>query len=73
MELKIKKIGDSLNVSIPHKILEQMNLGEGDSLYITQTPEGIYLTTEDPELKTVIETAKNISDRYCNALQELAK
>ena len=73
MKLKIKKIGDSLSVSIPHEILEQMNVGEGDSLYVTQTPEGIYLTTEDPEFKTVMETARDISDRYRNALQELAK
>ena len=73
MKLKIQKIGDSLTVSIPHKILEQMNMEEGDSLYITQTADGVYLTPEDPEFKIVMEAAKNISDRYSNALQELAK
>ena len=73
MKLKIQKIGNSLSVSIPHEILEQMNLGEGDSIYVAQTPDGIYLTTKDPEFETAMETAKNISDRYRNALQELAK
>ena len=73
MKLKIKKTNGSLSVSIPHKILEQMNVGDGDSIYVVQTPDGIHLTTEDPELKTVMETAKDISDRYHNALQELAK
>ena len=73
MELKIRKIGDSISVSIPQEILEQMNLKEGDSLYVTQTPDGIYLTPNDPEFKMVMEAAKDISDRYSNALQELAK
>ncbi|MGD1920195.1 MAG: AbrB/MazE/SpoVT family DNA-binding domain-containing protein [Pleurocapsa sp.] len=73
MKLKIEKIGDSISANIPQEILEQMNVKEGDDLYITQTPDGIYLTTEDPESKTVMKAAKNISDRYHNALQELAK
>ena len=73
MKLKIQKIGDSLSVSIPHEILEQMNLEEGDSIYVSQTPDGIYLTTKDPEFKTVMETARDISDRYRNAMKELAK
>ena len=73
MKLKIQKIGGSLSASIPSEILEQMNVGEGDSLYVTQTPDGIYLTSNDPEFETAMEAAKNITDRYHNALQELAK
>ena len=73
MKLKIQKIGNSISVSIPQEILEQMNVGEGDSLYLTQTADGVYLTPDDPEFKTVMETANNICDRYCNAMQDLAK
>ena len=73
MKLKIQKIGDSISASIPQEILEQMNLREGDSLYITQTADGIYLTPNDPEFETAMKAANNISDRYQNALQELAK
>ena len=73
MKLKIQKIGDSISASIPQEILEQMNLGEGDSLYVTQTSDGIYLTPNDLEFETAMKAAKDISDRYRNALQELAK
>ena len=73
MEIKIQKIGDSISANIPSEILEQMNVEEGDSIYVAHTPDGIYLTTEDPEFKTVMETANDICDRYRNALQELAK
>ena len=73
MKLKIRKIGNSLGASIPKEILEQMNVGEGDSLYVTQTPDGIKLTPYDPEFESAMKTAKNITNRYRNALKELAK
>lgn len=73
MELKITKIGNSLGASIPQEILEKMNVGEGDSLYVTQTADGIYLSPHDPEFKEVMDAAKDITDRYSNAMKELAK
>jgi putative addiction module antidote len=73
MKLKIRKIGNSLGASIPKEVLEQMNVGEGDSLYVTQTPNGIQLTPYDPEFELAMEAAKNITNRYRNAMKELAK
>lgn len=73
MKLKVQKIGDSISASIPQEILEQMNVEEGDVLYVTQTPDGIYLTPNDPEFEMAMEAAKDITNRYRNALQELAK
>lgn len=73
MKLKIRKIGNSLGASIPKEILEKMNVKEGDSLYVTQTPDGIYLTPYDPEFEEAMEAAKNITNRYRNAMKELAK
>ena len=73
MKLKIRKIGNSLGASIPKEILEQMNVGEGDTLYVTKTPQGIQLTPYDPEFERAMEAAKDITSRYRNALKELAK
>jgi putative addiction module antidote len=73
MKLKIRKIGNSLGASIPKEILEQMNVGEGDTLYVTQTPNGIQLTPYDPEFESAMEAALKITNRYRNALKELAK
>lgn len=73
MKLKIRKIGNSLGASIPQEILKQMNVGEGDTLYVTQTPNGIQLTPYDPEFESAMEAAKKIDSRYRNALKELAK
>ena len=73
MKLKIRKIGNSLGASIPKEILDKMNVREGDNLYVTQTPDGIHLTPYDPEFETAMQAAKDITNRYRNAMKELAK
>ncbi len=73
MELKIRKIGNSLGASIPKEILSQLNVSEGDSLYVTRTPNGIELTPYDPEFQQAMEASRKITSRYRNALKELAK
>ena len=73
MELKIRRVGSLLGAVIPDEVLEKMNVGEGDSLYITYTPDGIKLTPYDPEFESVMEAAKSVSGRYSNAMKELAE
>ena len=73
MELKIRKIGNSLGASIPKEILSQLNVGEGDVLYVIRTPNGIELTPYDPEFQQAMEASRKITSRYRNALKELAK
>ena len=41
--VKIRKIGNSLGVTISAQ-LREMGLGEGDSLFVVRTPNGIELT-----------------------------
>ncbi|WP_319419992.1 AbrB/MazE/SpoVT family DNA-binding domain-containing protein [Pleurocapsa sp. FMAR1] len=73
MKLNIRRIGNSLGASIPKELLDQLNVTEGDCLYVTKTPEGVLITPYDPEFAEVMEAAKGISNRYRNALKELAK
>jgi putative addiction module antidote len=71
--LKIQKIGDALVVTLPEEVLEQLNLSEGDSLFLTETLEGMQLTTGNPEFEKAMKAYKIISEKYKNALRELAK
>ena len=34
--LKIRRVGNSLGVTIPKAALEELNVGEGDVLYLTK-------------------------------------
>ena len=50
-----------------------MNIKEGDTVYISEGPGGIQLTTYDPNFEKVMEAYKKVSKKYNNALRELAQ
>ena len=72
-KVKLRKVGNSLGTSFPKEILNKLGVGEGETLYILETSEGIFLTPYDPNFEKVMDTARKISTRYKNTLKELAK
>lgn len=71
-ELKIRKIGNSLGVTLTEP-LKEMGLSEGDSLYVVHTPTGIELTPYDPDFAEALGDARDFMKDYPNAMKELAK
>jgi putative addiction module antidote len=71
--VKIKKIGESLVITLPQAILQQLNVGEGDSLLLTETPDGIKLNTCNHDFDKAMKAYRKISEKYKDALRELAK
>lgn len=72
MVLTIRKIGNSLGALLPAKVLEKLQVGEGDRLYVIEAPDGIYLTPYDPEFAETMKIAKEAMRRYRNTLRDLA-
>ena len=77
VELKLRKVGNSVGVVLPKEALARLNVGEGDSLTLTDTPDGglrVTAATEGREEFTrQMKAAEKIVRRYRNALRELAK
>ena len=73
VKLKIRKVGNSLGLTLPAEAAKAMRVKEGDALYLTETPEGYQLTAHDPDFKVTMKTAEGFMARYRNALRELAK
>lgn len=71
--LKVRRIGNSLGVVLPKEVLAKLNVGEGDELSVSDTPNGVALQHYDAELQEQIEAARRGMKRYRNALRELAK
>jgi putative addiction module antidote len=72
--LKLATIGTSTGVIIPKAMLDRMNVGKGDSLYVIEAPDGSYrLTPYDPAVAKKMEKACDIMRRYRNTLHVLAK
>lgn len=72
-QIKIRKIGNSLGVTIPQEILKKLNVSEGDSVFVTETPEGVQITPYDPDFQASMQAFAKTRKKYRNALRELAK
>ena len=74
LELKLRKIGNSLGVVLPKEALTRLNAGEGDTLVFTESPDGGFRVTLDKDdFAKQMAAAESIASRYRNALRELAK
>jgi len=71
--LKVRKVGNSLGLILPKETLDELNVGEGDELFVVQTPEGIHLTPYNPEFAEAVEDARAFMDTHRNAFKKLAE
>jgi antitoxin component of MazEF toxin-antitoxin module len=73
-ELKLRKEGDSLAVTIPAGISSNMKVAEGDIVHLTELPGGGYrITPHDPELVAQMRVIEDIKTRYRNTLKILGE
>lgn len=71
--LKVKAIGDTLAVVLPDDVRTCLALTDGSTLHLTETPDGHQITPQDPLEGLQMEVARDVVQRYRNALRELAK
>lgn len=71
--LKLRKIGNSVGVTFSKELLEKLNLSEGDTLFVTETEHGLQLSPYDPEFEKAMAIYRQGSQKFRQALKELAK
>lgn len=71
--LKLKNIGNSVGVIIPKEVLSRLGVGQGDTLYAIETPDGLRLSASDPVFEEQMEVARRIMKEHRAILRELAK
>ena len=71
--VKIRKIGNSLGITLPKEVLQKLKVGEGDSIFVTETTDGIHLTANNPDFEREMVAYRKVANKYRNALRELAK
>ena len=71
-KIKIRKVGNSLGATIPKEVLEKLRVSEGDTVFVTETPDGVKLSAYDPEFEQAMAIYKQGSHKYRNAMKELA-
>lgn len=73
MTLKLTQIGNSVGVILPKELLGKLGVGKGDTVYAIDTPDGVRLSTADPEFEAQMEVARDVMKKWHNVLRELAK
>lgn len=74
IELKVRRVGNSLGVVLPREAVARLQAHELSSLFLTETPEGGYrLTPYDPDFAEKMTKAEDIVRRYRNAIHDLAR
>lgn len=71
--LKIRKVGNSLGAIFPKEVLQKLKLQEGDTVLVTETPNGVLLTPYDPNFDQAMAAYRKVNNNYRNALRQLAK
>lgn len=72
-QLKLTQIGNSVGVILPKEVLARLRLEKGDTVYVTETPDGLAITPNDPAFESQMDAAREIMKKRRAVLHELAK
>ena len=71
--VKITTVGRSVGIVLPKEVLAKLHVQKGDSLYITETPNGVQLTPYDEKFARTMEVADKVMRKYRDTLRRLAE
>lgn len=71
--LKLTQIGNSVGVILPKEILARLKLEKGDTVFLTDSPEGLRITPYDPSIAEQIDAGRDFMREFRDTFHELAK
>lgn len=71
--LKLTQIGNSVGVILPKEVLARLRLEKGQSVFVTETAEGMVLTPYDPSLEEEIQAGREFMKEFRDTFHQLAK
>lgn len=73
VKLKVTTVGNSTGVVLPKEVLARLKVDKGDTLFLTESPEGYKITPYDPDFERQMELARRVMRERRDVLRELAK
>ncbi len=71
--LKITKIGNSAGIVLPKELLARLRVGQGDTVYATEAPDGLRLTAANQDFAHKMALAEQIMREDRDILRILAQ
>jgi putative addiction module antidote len=72
-QVKIIQIGDSLGLAFPDEVVERLGIKCGQTLSLTETPNGFEFSASEPDFERQMRAAEKIMNRYRDTLRKLAR
>lgn len=73
IEVKVRRVGNSLGVILPKEVLAHLKVDDGDALFLTEAPDGLFVSAFDQRVADQMVAARKGMRKYRNALRDLAK
>jgi putative addiction module antidote len=73
IKLKVTTVGSSIGVVLPKEILAKLRVAKGDTLFVSETPDGIELRPYDDEFAEQMAIAEQVMREDRDVLRKLAK
>ena len=71
--LRLAQIGNSVGLVLPKEVLARLKLEKGDTVFLTDSPEGLRITPYDPSLAEQIEAGRDFMREFRDTFHQLAK
>jgi putative addiction module antidote len=73
IKLKVTTVGSSAGIVLPKEALALLKVQKGDSVFLTESPDGLRITPYDPEFEEQMAHARDFMRERRDVLRELAK
>ena len=73
VKLKVTTVGSSAGIVLPKEVLARLRIAKGDTVFLTESPDGFRITSYDPEFEEDMILARKVMRKRRNLLRELAK
>lgn len=70
---KLIQIGNSIGLILPKDALARLRLEKGQTVFLTETPDGYVLTPYDPALEEQIQAGREFMREFRDTFHQLAK
>ncbi len=71
--VKVTTVGNSVGIVLPKELLERLRISKGDTLFVSETPNGMELTPYDEAFAKQMEVAEQVMRRRRDVLKKLAE
>ncbi len=71
--VKVTTVGNSAGIILSKEILERLRVSKGDTLTVTETPDGVQLSTYEEKVARQLEISERIMKDNRNMLRKLAQ